>query len=192
VVKFNKKINKKFIKFSKKLDYFDLDSDYSPELIYTLDDQDDIQEMVDIINTQKFIWETFKILLDFTKTNSKLLNLYSHILKSAFAFCRENKRKAEFKRLCDSVRGYLQTLIKSEKKTDFKNKVQFSKPEVLKNLIQIRINLLDSATHLEQWQEAFKTAEDTVFLMEKYEKQNFDNTSNNIMSNKKNTKIFKM
>ena len=148
--------------------------------------------MVELINTQKFIWESYKILLDFTKTNSKLLNLYSQILKSAFAFCRENKRKAEFKRLCDSVRGYLQTLIKTEKKTNFQNKVQFSKPEVLKILIQIRINLLDNATYLEQWQEAFKTAEDTVFLMEKYEKQNFDNTSNNIMSNKKNVKIFKM
>jgi translation initiation factor 3 subunit A len=148
--------------------------------------------MVDLINIQKFIWETYKILLDFTKTNSKLLNLYSNILKSAFVFCRENKRKAEFKRLCDSVRGYLQTLIRSEKKTNFQNKVQFSRPEVLKNLIQIRINLLDNATYLEEWQEAFKTAEDTVFLMDKYEGQNFDNSSNNVMSNKKNSKNFKM
>jgi translation initiation factor 3 subunit A len=175
------------------LDNFDLDSDYSPELIFSLDGQGDIQEMIDLINTQKFIWETYKILLDFTKTNSKLLNLYSHILKSAFTFCRENNRKAEFKRLCDSVRGYLQTLMKTEKKMNFQNKVQFSRPEVLKNLIQIRINLLDNATHLEQWQEAFKTAEDTVFLMEKYEKQSFDNSpSNNVMSNKKNVKTFKM
>jgi translation initiation factor 3 subunit A len=148
--------------------------------------------MVDLINIQKFIWETFKILLDFTKTNSKLLNLYSNILKSAFLFCRENKRKAEFKRLCDSVRGYLQTLIRSEKKTNFQNKVQFSRPEVLKNLIQIRINLLDNATYLEEWQEAFKTAEDTVFLMDKYEGQNYDNSSINVMSNKKNSKNFKM
>lgn len=123
-----------------------------------------------MINSQKFIWETYKILLDFTKTNSKLLPLYAQILKSAFTFCKENRRKVEFKRLCDSVRGYLQTLIKTEKNRFFQNKVQISRPEVLKILIQIRINLLDTATELEQWQEAFKTAEDVIFLMDKYEK----------------------
>jgi translation initiation factor 3 subunit A len=44
----------------------------------------------------------------------------------------------------------------------------------LKTLIQIRLNLLDTATELEQWQEAFKTAEDIIFLMDKYEKLNED------------------
>lgn len=98
-------------------------------------------------------------------------------MKSAFNFCKENKRKVEFKRLCDSVRGYLQTLIKTEKKQFFQNKVQISRPEVLKILIQIRISLLDTATELEQWQEAFKTAEDIIFLMDKYEKQISDDKS---------------
>lgn len=83
----------------------------------------------------------------------------------------------EFKRLCDSVRGYLQTLIKTEKKQFFQNKVQISRPEVLKILIQIRINLLDTAVELEQWQEAFKTAEDVVFLMDKFEKLGGDAAS---------------
>lgn len=49
--------------------------------------------------------------------------------------------------------------------------MEISRPEVLKILIQIRINLLDTATGLELWQEAFKTAEDIIFLMDKYEKQ---------------------
>lgn len=62
-------------------------------------------------------------------------------------------------------------MIKTEKRQHFQNKVQISRPEVLKILIQIRINLLDTATELEQWQEAFKTAEDIIFLMDKYEKQ---------------------
>jgi hypothetical protein len=56
----------------------------------------------------------------------------------------------------------------------FLNKVQISNPKVLKTLIEIRINLLNTATELEQWQESFKTAEDIVFLMDKFEKQTFD------------------
>jgi translation initiation factor 3 subunit A len=165
-----------------------LDSEDSPDLffLYSFDDNVDSKEKEDLINSQKFIWDTYKVLLDLTKTNSKLLSLYSQILKSAFVFCKENKRKVEFKRLCDSVRGYLQTLIKTEKKQFFQNKVQISRPEVLKILIQIRISLLDTATELEQWQEAFKTAEDIIFLMDKYEKSQDDSKDG---KTKKSTKI---
>ena len=120
-----------------------MDSEDIPELLF-LTSYENIygKEKEDLINSQKFIWDTYKILLDFTKTNSKLLLLYADILRAAFVFCKENKRKAEFKRLCDSVRGYLQTLIKTEKKGTFINKVDISNPKVLKTLIEIRINLL--------------------------------------------------
>jgi translation initiation factor 3 subunit A len=128
-----------------------------------------MKEKEDLLNSQKFIWETYKILLDYTKTNAKLLKTYSTFLKSAFDFCRENRRKLEFKRLCDSVRGYLQTLIKSEKKSNFQNKVQISNPKVLNDLIRIRIDLLNTATDLEQWQEAFKTSEDIIYLIDRFE-----------------------
>jgi hypothetical protein len=171
-----------------------LDSEDSPELLFlfSFEDGTDTREREDLINSQKFIWETYKILLDLTKTNSKLLSLYAGILKSAFAFCKENKRKAEFKRLCDSVRGYLQTLIKTEKKQFFQNKVQISRPEVLKILIQIRINLLDSATELEQWQEAFKTAEDIIFLMDKYERQVVEDQTRSGRGDGKSKKLTKI
>ena len=94
----------------------DLDNDETNNTLFLSEDDNIPIEKENIILVQKFIWETYKILLDITKTNSKLLNLYSDILKSAFNFCKEKKRKIEFKRLCDSVRNYLQTLIKSEKK----------------------------------------------------------------------------
>lgn len=53
----------------------------------------------------------------------------------------------------------------------FQNKVQISDPKVLRALIEIRINLLDTAIELEQWQESFKTSEDIIYLMDKYERQ---------------------
>jgi len=105
------------------------------------------------------------------KTNDKLIKNYAKVLENAFTFCRENKRKSEFKRLCDSVRGYLQTLIKTEKvQVNFTNKVDISKPEILLILIKMRMNLLDTAIDLEHWQESFKTSEDIIYLMERYER----------------------
>lgn len=124
--------------------------------------------------------------MTYTKTNAKLLKLYSSFLRNAFEFCRIYKRKAEFKRLCDSVRGYLQTLIKSENKSNFVNKVQISNPKVLMDLIKIRIDLLNTATELEQWQEAFKTSEDIIYLMDKYE-NTVVNSSNNADIGKQKT-----
>ena len=151
-----------------KLDINDLDEEENENDPFS-ENATGLKEKEDLVISQKFIWETYKILLDITKTNSKLFTLYSQILKAAFDFCKENKRTAEFKRLSDSVRNYLQTLIKSQKKQNFLNKVQLSNPEVLKTLIQMRLNQINTATYLEQWLEAFKTAEDIIYLIDKYE-----------------------
>ena len=154
-----------------KVDINDLDNDEdNSNDIFSSESVSSSKEKEDLIISQKFIWETYKILLDITKTNSKLFTLYSQILKAAFDFCKDNKRTVEFKRLSDSVRNYLQTLIKSQKKQNFLNKVQLSNPEVLRILIQMRLNQINTATYLEQWLEAFKTAEDIIFLIDKYEK----------------------
>ena len=154
-----------------KVDINDLDNDEdNSNDIFSSESVSSSKEKEDLIISQKFIWETYKILLDITKTNSKLFTLYSQILKAAFDFCKDNKRTAEFKRLSDSVRNYLQTLIKSQKKQNFLNKVQLSSPDVLRTLIQMRLNQINTATYLEQWLEAFKTAEDIIYLIDKYEK----------------------
>ena len=166
-------VEDKFVKAVKsfqgvQIEINDLDEEEQEDFLF--DYAAESKEKEDLVQSQKFIWETYKILLDITKTNSKLFNLYSEILRAAFTFCKENKRTLEFKRLCDSVRNYLQTLIKSEKKQNFLNKVQLSQLDVLRILIKVRLNQLETATALEQWSESFKTAEDIVYLFERYEK----------------------
>ncbi|MCQ2816140.1 MAG: PCI domain-containing protein [archaeon] len=127
------------------------------------------KEQEELVSKEKFIWETYKSLIDFCKINDKLFDLYSSILIAAFKFCREYKRTVEFKRLSDSVRNYLQTLIRTEKRQNFQNKVQISKFSILKNLIDTRLYLIESAIDLELWMDAFKTVEDTVYLLDKVE-----------------------
>ena len=138
------------------------------------------------LTEQKFIWEAYKTLLDLTKTNSKLFNLYAQILKDCFTFCGENQRNHEFKALCDSVRNHLYTLKKNENKPNFANKIQISDPSVLKILIQTSINQIETANKLEEWEESFKTSEKIVSFIEEYEK--FPSKSQN-QNNKKTLKI---
>jgi len=68
-----------------------LDSEDTPELflLYSFEDGKEMNEKKNLIDYQKFIWETYKILLDMTKTNNKLLDLYSKILISSFNFCKK-------------------------------------------------------------------------------------------------------
>ena len=122
------------------------------------------------LNEQKFIWEAYKTLLDLTKTNSKLFNLYAQILKDCFSFCGENQRNHEFKALCDSVRNHLYTLKKNENKPNFINKIQISDPSILKILIQTSLFQIETANKLEEWEESFKTSEKIISFIEEYEK----------------------
>lgn len=122
--------------------------------------------------TVKFVWEIFKVLLDFTRVNNKLLEHYFKILKSTFQFCKRFNMKNEFNRICDSVRGYLQMLIRSENKdVNIPNKVELNNIAVVKSLIEIRSSLLETAIELQQWQEAFKICEDIILLLNKLNKK---------------------
>ena len=127
---------------------------------------------------QKFIWEAYKTLLDLTKTNSKLFNLYSLILKDCFTFCGENQRNHEFKALCDSVRNHLYTIKKNENKPNFANKIQISDPNILKILIQTSLNQIETANNLEEWEESFRTSEKIISFIEEYEKIPSKNQTN--------------
>ena len=160
------------------------ESDFHEE--YFSDSPNALEEEL-FLKEQKFIWEAYKTLLDLTKTNSKLFNLYSQILKDCFTFCGENQRNHEFKALCDSVRNHLYTLKKNENKPNFANKIQISDPKILKILIQTSLNQIETANKLEEWEESFRTSEKIVSFIEEYEKIQAKDQDGS--SSKKNLKI---
>ena len=144
------------------------------------------------LKDQKFMWEAYKTLLDLTKTNSKLFNLYAQILKDCFSFCGENKRNHEFKALCDSLRNHLFTLKKNENKPNFANKIQMSDPSILKILIQTSLNQIETANKLEEWEESFKTSEKIVSFIEEYEKLPVKSQNSNVKKYSKIPPLFEL
>ena len=76
----------------------------------------------------KFLWESYRAVLDILKSNSKLERLYHLTAIGALQFCSTYKRRTEFKRLCDLLRNHLQNLQKyggvtGTNKTDDPNKM---------------------------------------------------------------------
>lgn len=57
----------------------------------------------------KFMWETYRAVLDITRNNVKLDGLYQESAQRAFAFCLQYQRQTELKRLCDILRNHLTT-----------------------------------------------------------------------------------
>ena len=60
----------------------------------------------------KFLWETYRTVLDILKSNSKLEHVYHAAALGALRFCRVYKRRTEFRRLCDMLRMHLGNLQK--------------------------------------------------------------------------------
>ncbi|KAK2416284.1 eukaryotic translation initiation factor 3 subunit A [Trifolium repens] len=108
----------------------------------------------------KFLWESYKIVLEILQNNSKFEALYAETAHRAFEFCKQYKRKTEFRRLCGIIRNHLANLIKYRDQPD---RPDLSSPESLQ--LYLRFNQLKISAELELWQEAFRSAEDIHGLM---------------------------
>lgn len=65
-----------------------------------------------LLPSLKFLWETYRTILDILKSNSKLEHVYHAAAVGALKFCRVYKRRTEFRRLCDMLRLHLGNLQK--------------------------------------------------------------------------------
>jgi translation initiation factor 3 subunit A len=63
-----------------------------------------------LLPSLKFLWETYRAVLDILRSNSKLEHVYHAAAQSALAFCRTYKRRMEFRHLCDMLRLHLGNL----------------------------------------------------------------------------------
>ncbi|KAI7740213.1 hypothetical protein M8C21_008366 [Ambrosia artemisiifolia] len=109
----------------------------------------------------KFLWETYRTVLEILRNNSKLMALYADTAHRAFQFCKQYKRTTEFRRLCEIIRNHLANLNKYR---DQRDRPDLTAPESLHFYLDTRFEQLKVATELELWQEAFRSVEDIYGL----------------------------
>eukprot|EP00884_Botryococcus_braunii_P006913 jgi/Botrbrau1/16222/Bobra.0066s0008.1 len=110
----------------------------------------------------KFLWETYRTILDILRNNSRLEALYAMTAARAFQFCLSYKRATEFRRLTDILRNHLANLNKYR---DQRDRPDLSNPESLQLYLETRFEQLKVACELELWQEAFRSVEDIQGLI---------------------------
>eukprot|EP00891_Asterochloris_glomerata_P003711 jgi/Astpho2/3711/Aster-04897 len=110
----------------------------------------------------KFLWETYRTVLDILRNNSRLEALYAMTATKAFQFCLTYKRTTEFRRLCDILRNHLVNLNKYR---DQRDRPDLGNPESMQLYLDTRFEQLKVACDLELWQEAFRSVEDLQGLL---------------------------
>jgi len=110
----------------------------------------------------KFLWETYRTVLDILRNNARLEMMYKTTAMQAFEFCKKYARKTEFRRLCELLRNHVQTAAKYSAQM---HAINLSDPDTLRRHLETRFEQLNVAVELELWQEAFRSVEDIHTLL---------------------------
>ncbi|KAF7093300.1 hypothetical protein CFC21_095720 [Triticum aestivum] len=148
------------------LDVVDLEADKRPEdlmLSYVRGEKGKERSDREFVTPWfKFLWETYRTVLEILRNNSKLEALYAMTAHKAFQFCKQYKRATEFRRLCEIIRNHLANLNKYR---DQRDRPDLTAPETCQLYLDTRVEQLKIATELSLWQEAFRSVEDIHGLM---------------------------
>ncbi|TDH68445.1 hypothetical protein CCR75_005383 [Bremia lactucae] len=152
----------------------DLDAAQTPEDVMlsttTFEGSNDRTDREVVVPWLRFMWETYRTVLDILKSNSKLESLYMVTAMQAFDFCTEYQRKIEFRRVCEIMRNHLSSLQKhtatptSQSTRQMRSWDGFTL-ESVERLLEVRYRQLQVATDLELFSEAFRTIDDINNIM---------------------------
>ncbi|KAH8060836.1 hypothetical protein JL721_9059 [Aureococcus anophagefferens] len=150
----------------------DLDCEQTPESIMmsTMTDEGDGErsEREALVPWLKFLWETYRSVLDILRTNSKLEKVYHGTSVKAFEFCRKFERKTELRRLCETLRQHLSNLQRAAAATNNTSRLRGWEgwtQEGVEMHLTTRFAQLEVASALELWTEGFRTVEDIHQIM---------------------------
>ncbi|KAJ5893327.1 hypothetical protein N7495_005018 [Penicillium taxi] len=110
----------------------------------------------------KFLWETYRTVLEILKNNARLEIMYQSTALQAFQFCLKYTRKTEFRRLCELLRNHVQNAAKYSSQM---HAINLSDADTLQRHLDTRFQQLNVAVELELWQEAFRSIEDIHTLL---------------------------
>lgn len=111
----------------------------------------------------KFLWETYRTVLDVLKNNSRLEGLYADAAARAANFCLTHQRATEFRRLCDMLRNHLSNLLRYRDQGGA-NRTDLAEPATWERYAGMRFEQLRTACALGLWAEAFRCVEDVQGL----------------------------
>jgi len=137
----------------------------------------DIDELLERHKLQpkiNFFLETYKIILDTLRQNSRLMELYNTSAEKLLSFCTKYKCKKEFMKVSEVLHQHFEHIKKAAKQPDLINNkipypVKLSDEESTSKLLDMRQLQLEYALKMDLWSDAFRTSETIFFLINRRE-----------------------
>lgn len=146
----------------------DIDKDLPPESILldivNPEKSKDRTEREVLLPWLKFVYESFKLVLDLLRNQPKLQNLYHGTARRAFLFCQRYHRISEFRRICELLRTHLNNPKHYNYKTE---ETQLETPESISLHLETRFEQLNISCELRLWVGGFRTIQDIHQIMKK-------------------------
>lgn len=139
-------------------------------LTASLDSEKDRSDRSVLLPWIRFLWETYRTVLDLLKRNPQLQSQYHRTCLRAFEFCRQYKRKTEFRYLCNMSRRHMSELIGARESNEKRSTRQllYWDSTVAANFFRTRLEQLRYAGPLEMWTEASRTVQDIESLLNEH------------------------
>jgi hypothetical protein len=96
-------------------------------------DLDELIERDRLLPRINFFLETYKIILDTSRQNARLLDLYNKSATQLFIFCAKYKCKKEFRKVSEILHQHYQYIVKSAKTGDLTQGNKIPYPVSLKD-----------------------------------------------------------
>jgi len=121
-----------------------------------------------ILQCYRFLWESYKAILDILRSNSRMESLYHETAQIALEFCRTHKRVVEFKRLCEILsKNWLDLFKMKLNQTIPLHQTNPHNPDTIEKTLETRCVQLKVATELELLRQSFASCEEIHSLMVK-------------------------
>jgi translation initiation factor 3 subunit A len=147
------------------IDVNDLEVSETPESIMLStvsgDQSKDRMDRAVVTPWLKFLWQSYRNVLDATKYIARLEPAYHSATLKTFQFCVTYNRKTEFRRICDILRSHCLNAKYTQQRFD----VNLNSPDTIQRNLESRFVQLDIAIEFELWHEAFKSVEDIHNLL---------------------------
>jgi len=160
-------------------DKFDDDFGASPQAILLstmyMDPGKSQRDSAMLMPSLKFLWETYRAVLDILRSNSKLEHVYHAAAQNALRFCKTYRRRMEFRHLTDMLRTHLGNLRQYGSLFDTDENVKSSNKvrgfdgwtsESIELHLQTRFAQLETASILHRYTEGFRTCEDIFNILQ--------------------------